>query len=30
MAYEEITALFGGWDGFELVGVERGGGEPFA
>lgn len=23
MAYEEITALLGGWDGFELVGVER-------
>jgi hypothetical protein len=23
MAYEEITALLGGWPGFELVGVER-------
>lgn len=23
MAYEEITALLGGWDGFELIGVER-------
>lgn len=23
MAYEEITALLGGWEGFELVGVER-------
>lgn len=23
MAYEEITALLGGWKGFELVGVER-------
>lgn len=23
MAYEEIAALLGGWDGFELVGVER-------
>ena len=23
MAYDEITALLGGWDGFELVGVER-------
>lgn len=23
MAYEEITALLGGWDGFELVGVHR-------
>ena len=23
MAYDEITALLGGWEGFELVGVER-------
>jgi hypothetical protein len=23
MAYEEITALLGGWEGFELAGVER-------
>ncbi len=23
MAYEEITALLGGWEGFELIGVER-------
>ena len=23
MAYEEITALLGGWEGFELVGVRR-------
>ena len=23
MAFEEITALLGGWEGFELVGVER-------
>ena len=23
MAYEEITALLGGWEGFELVGVQR-------
>ncbi|MDQ2890584.1 MAG: ISL3 family transposase, partial [Gemmatimonadota bacterium] len=23
MAYEEITALLGGWEGFELVGAER-------
>lgn len=23
MAFEEITALLGGWDGFELIGVER-------
>lgn len=22
-AYEEITALLGGWEGFELVGIER-------
>ena len=23
MAYEDITALLGGWEGFELIGVER-------
>lgn len=23
MAYEEITALLGGWEGFELIGMER-------
>ena len=23
MAYEEVTALLGGWEGFELVGVTR-------
>ena len=23
MAFEEITALLGGWEGFELVGVQR-------
>lgn len=23
MAYEEITALLGGWEGFELVSVRR-------
>lgn len=23
MAHEEITALLGGWDGFEIVGVRR-------
>lgn len=23
MAYEEVTALLGGWEGFELVGIER-------
>ena len=23
MAYDEITALLGGWEGFELVGVRR-------
>jgi transposase len=23
MVYDEITALLGGWDGFELIGVER-------
>jgi transposase len=23
MAYDEITALLGGWEGFELIGVER-------
>ena len=28
MAYEEITALLGGWPGFELVGVRREGGSP--
>lgn len=26
MAFEDITALSGGWDGFELVGVQREGG----
>ena len=23
MAYDEITALLGGWEGFELTGVRR-------
>jgi len=23
MAYDEITALLGGWEGFELTGVQR-------
>ena len=23
MAFEEMTALLGGWEGFELIGVER-------